>query len=53
LIVEVIQHFFVANRSFDVTDVVGDMVGSVGGWLLWRYLYKKIDPCRNRGRNQN
>lgn len=54
LSVEVIQHYFVANRSFDTGDVVADMAGAIAGLWFWtRRVYKKIDPCRNRGRNQN
>src|SRR5947209_12796372 len=29
--VEVIQHYFVANRSFDLGDVAADMVGAFAG----------------------
>ena len=50
--IEFIQDWFVANRSFDVGDVIADMVGAVAGIFFWDW-YKKIDPCRNRGRNQN
>ena len=49
--VEVCQHRWVANRSFDWGDLLADSIGSVAGIVWW--LYKKIDPCRNRGRNQN
>lgn len=52
LSVEVIQHYLVANRSFDAGDVLADAVGALAGIWLWKG-YKKIDPCRNRGRNQN
>jgi len=51
--VEVIQHYWIPNRSFDLFDVVADTIGGVAGLWLWAHLYKKIDPCRNRGRNQN
>jgi uncharacterized membrane protein len=51
-LIEVIQDRFIPNRSFDWGDLLADFVGSVIGLLVWRR-YKKIDPCRNRGRNQN
>ena len=53
LAVEIVQDKLVANRSFDLGDLVADFVGCLGGvWLRRRYI-KKIDPCGNRGRNQN
>ena len=53
LLVEACQHFLVKNRSFDLGDWVADTVGALAGiWFYKRYI-KKIDPCRNRGRNQN
>ena len=39
--VEVIQHYFVANRSFDLFDVVADLLGAVAGLLLWNRYIKK------------
>jgi VanZ family protein len=51
--VEVVQHYFIANRSFDLGDVAADMTGAIAGVWFWSSRYKKIDPCRNRGRNQN
>jgi VanZ family protein len=33
--VEVIQLYFIANRSFDLTDVVADMVGACAGIWFW------------------
>ncbi|HVF97512.1 MAG TPA: VanZ family protein [Flavisolibacter sp.] len=53
LTIEAIQHFFIRNRSFDLGDVLADMAGAIAGLWFWVRLYKKIDPCRNRGRNQN
>ncbi|RYZ26996.1 MAG: VanZ family protein [Chitinophagaceae bacterium] len=41
--VELIQHYLVANRSFDLLDVVADMAGAVAGILCWRW-YKKNRP---------
>jgi hypothetical protein len=53
LTVEFIQKYWVSNRSFDLYDVMADMTGSVIGLVVWLRVYKKINPCRNRGRNQN
>ncbi|HEU4469690.1 MAG TPA: VanZ family protein [Flavisolibacter sp.] len=39
--VEVIQHYFVVNRSFDLLDIVADTAGSLIGLLVWRWGYKK------------
>ena len=52
-VIEVVQYQFIPDRSFDLADVAADMAGGAVGLLLTRMLYKKIDPCRNRGRNQN
>jgi len=51
---EFIQKYFIPNRSFDVGDILADATGCAIGVLysMSRYI-KKIDPCRNRGRNQN
>lgn len=53
LSVEYIQKYWVPNRSFDLWDVVADMGGAFIGLWYWLTLYKKINPCRHRGRNQN
>lgn len=39
--VEIIQHYFVANRSFDLLDIVADLLGSVAGLLVWSRYIKK------------
>lgn len=52
MLVEIVQDQFIPNRSFDIGDWVADALGSIIGLVLWRYI-KKIDPCGNRGRNQN
>ena len=39
--VEVIQHYFILYRSFDVGDVAADMVGAVLGLLCWSRRYIK------------
>ncbi|HEY0041918.1 MAG TPA: VanZ family protein [Flavisolibacter sp.] len=41
--VELIQHYYVANRSFDSGDLIADMVGAVAGILFWEW-YKKNRP---------
>jgi VanZ family protein len=44
LAIEFIQHYFVANRAFDIYDWLADAAGSlVGGWL-WSWVYKKNKP---------
>ena len=42
MMVEVVQHFFVPNRSYDIGDWIADLVGSVLGlWFWWgRYIKK-------------
>ncbi len=39
--VEAVQHYFVANRSFDFSDVVADMLGAAGGLFFWSWRYIK------------
>lgn len=39
--VELIQHYFIAFRSFDVADIVADMAGAVVGLLFWTKRYIK------------
>jgi VanZ family protein len=43
-LVEVVQLYWVANRSFDVYDVISDTVGSALGLLVWLQVYKKNKP---------
>ena len=42
--VEIVQLYWVANRSFDVYDVMSDTVGSILGLLIWFQVYKKNKP---------
>ena len=42
--IEVIQHYFISNRSFDLYDVVADIAGSMAGLWFWAWLYKKNRP---------
>ncbi|WP_018630305.1 VanZ family protein [Niabella aurantiaca] len=53
ILMEYIQKWYISNRSFDTGDIIADGTGAIIGLLASIYLYKKIDPCRNRGRNQN
>ncbi len=39
--VEVIQRYFVTNRSFDLGDVAGDMLGALAGVWFWTKRYIK------------
>ena len=39
--VEVIQHYLIANRSFDLGDVAADMSGAAAGILVWQWYIKK------------
>jgi len=41
LLVEFIQKQWVANRSFDLYDVVADLTGSIIGLVVWLRVYKK------------
>lgn len=42
ILVEVVQHQFVANRSFDIGDWIADMAGSLLGlWFWWHRYIKK------------
>ena len=42
--VELIQHYFILNRSFDLGDVVADMIGAVVGLRFWTKRYIKNRP---------
>ena len=43
LSVELIQHYLITNRSFDIGDLIADMIGAVTGILVWKF-YKKNRP---------
>jgi len=43
-LVEIIQLNWVANRSFDLLDVVADSLGSLMGLFVWGRVYKKNKP---------
>lgn len=38
---EIVQHFFVKNRSFELNDIFADLAGSLIGYLLVRGKYFK------------
>ena len=42
IVVELVQHFFVPNRSYDIGDWIADLIGSVLGLWAWfrRYIKK-------------
>lgn len=42
--VELVQHYFIVNRSFDVGDVIADTLGAAMGLLFWTSWYKKNRP---------
>ena len=39
--VEVIQYYFIPNRSFDLGDITGDMLGAMAGVWFWTKRYIK------------
>lgn len=41
--VELVQHFFISNRSFDLGDLMADAIGGALGLWLW-HRYKKNRP---------
>jgi VanZ family protein len=36
---EYVQQYWVANRSFELGDIVADIAGSLGGWIIYHYLF--------------
>ena len=54
IIMEFVQKYFTSSRAFDMIDILFDSLGSFLGLVAIRqYMYKKIGPNENRGRNQN
>ncbi len=41
LVVELVQHYFILNRSFDLGDLVADTVGALLGLFGWKRFIKK------------
>lgn len=37
---EYVQQYWVANRSFELEDIVADIAGSFGGWIIYRYFFQ-------------
>jgi VanZ family protein len=44
VVMEFVQENFIPNRSFDVGDIVSDLLGSTFGLLIVMRLYKKNRP---------
>ena len=42
-LVELVQHYFIANRSFDVGDLIADIAGAALGLIVW-WRYQKNRP---------
>lgn len=40
---EYVQQYWVANRSFELEDIMADIAGSFGGWIIYRYLFFKAE----------
>ena len=38
---EYVQKYWVANRGFETGDMIADIVGSVCGWVGYRFLFSK------------
>lgn len=56
ILMELVQKYWIPNRSFELQDILADTAGCMLGWLICRKIWdrgKKIGPDRNRDRNQN
>lgn len=42
--VEIIQHFFIPGRSFDLADIVADALGCSMGFFLMRWYFLRTRP---------
>ena len=42
LMIEVIQKYFTANRSFELLDVAADTIGALMGALIFRFIGKRF-----------
>ena len=40
LVVEIIQKYWIPGRTFDLYDLLADTIGSIAGWLIYRYIKK-------------
>jgi VanZ family protein len=41
LTVELVQHYLIVNRSFDLGDLLADTVGALVGLFVWKGYIKK------------
>jgi len=42
IVMELVQHYCIINRSFELGDIVADGIGSFGGLIFYkRWVYKK------------
>jgi len=39
IMMEFVQKYLVPNRSFETEDILADILGSVIGWLLYRFFF--------------
>lgn len=46
IMMEFVQKYLVPNRSFEIEDILADILGSVMGWLLYRFFFY---PKHKRG----
>jgi VanZ family protein len=44
VVMEFIQEYLIPNRSFDVGDIIADLIGSLAGFLFTMQVYKKNRP---------
>ncbi len=42
IVIEVIQYYFIPNRSFDIKDIICDGLGCLSGWLFVQRQLRKI-----------
>jgi nicotinamide riboside kinase/VanZ family protein len=42
VIIEIVQYYFIPNRSFDLQDMASDGIGCLAGWYFIRYYYQKF-----------
>ena len=40
LAVELIQKYWIPGRTFDLYDLLADTLGSLAGWVVYRYIKK-------------
>jgi VanZ family protein len=42
--VEIIQREWIPGRSFDLYDLLADIIGAITGMLIWQWMAKKNKP---------